>query len=117
MPDPISAAASVQLGFLQSPEIARETAPFAGETQLANAQAATIIAEHAQQAQETVQQLPAMEHSSVEDALSGHPGDERPSYRERNRRRRRIREPVRELAIPVAAAHPRGLGAMVDVRA
>src|SRR5579884_4301339 len=114
MPDPISAVASVQLGFLQSPEIARETAAFAMEAELA-AQAATIIAEHAQQAQETVQQLPAMEHSSVSDALAGNPEGEPPTYRER--RRRRIREPVRELDVPVAAAHPRGLGAMVDVRA
>src|SRR5579884_2806163 len=113
MPDPISAVASVQLGFLQSPEIARETAPYATIEQLGNAQASTIIAEHAQQAQETVQQLPAMEHSTVSDALAGSPDGERPTYRQRDRRR--IREPVRELAIPVAAAHPRGLGAMVDV--
>jgi hypothetical protein len=115
MPDPISAVASVQLGFLQSPEIARETAPAAAQAQLANAQAATIAAEHAQQARETVQQLPALEHASVQDALAGEPNGERPSYRER--RRRRVREPVRELVIPLAAAHPRGLGAMVDIRA
>lgn len=113
MADPVSAVASVQLGFLQAPEIARESMPIIGAVQLANAQAASAIAHHAQEARETVQQLEQTDTSGVNDALSGRPNGEPPSYRDR----RRPRPALEARAIPLAAAHPRGLGSTVDIRA
>ncbi len=114
MPDAISAAASIQLGFLQSPEIARETVPIAAQAQIANAQAGVAASTFSQEVLETVQESPRLGSARVPDSLAGNPNNGRPSYREP---RRRVREPVRARAVPLAAAHPRGLGDMVDIRA
>lgn len=114
MADPIAYVANVQLGYVQAPEIAREVVPIAAQVQIANEQAAAIIARYAEEAVETVQQLVPLETAGVPDTLAGSPNHERPSYREA---RRRVREPVQSRAVPLAAAHPRGLGATVDVSA
>jgi hypothetical protein len=62
---------------------------------------------------ETVQQLQEADGHGVQDALSGKPNEERPTYRERSGRTPR----ADAKAEPLAAAHPRGVGALVDVRA
>ena len=114
MPDPISAAANVQLGMLQSPEIAREQVPIAAQAQLANEQAPNVIAKQQQDAQETVQQVAQADNPNVQDALSGNPDREPPTYRQRGRRRA---TPAQPPATPAAVPHPRGIGDLVDVRA
>jgi hypothetical protein len=113
MADAISAIASVQLGVLQSPEVAREHVPIAMQAQIANAQAAAVIAKHQQEALETVARLQEVEGHGVGDALDASP--ERGSGYPR--RRGRQRPPVQHKAEAVAASHPRGVGALVDVRA
>ena len=113
MAEAISALASAQLIVLQAPEIAREQVPIAAQAQLANAQAPAIIAKHDEDARETVQQLHEAQWHGVRDALQGNPGHELPSDRRSGARPGGLAE----RAIPLAAAHPRGLGALVDIRA
>src|SRR5438093_634522 len=113
MAEGVAAIANVQLTVLQAPEIARAQVPIAAQAQIANAQAPAIIAKQDQDALETVQQLQQADRHSVPDTLDGRPGGELPTYRERPARSRSIAN----LAVPLAAAHPRGLGALVDVRA
>jgi len=100
----------VQLGLLQSPEIAREQIPITAQVQLASAQAAAIIAKEDQDAREMVQHLQQVGSHGVQEALNDR---DSPA----SRRRSRQREPVASRAIPLAAAHPRGLGGLVDLRA
>jgi hypothetical protein len=111
--EPISAVSSVQLTVLQAPEIARGQVPIAAQAQIANAQAPAIIAKHDQDALETVQELQQADRRGVPDTLDGSPGGELPAYRDRTAQQRALAE----RAIPLAAAHPRGLGATVDIRA
>ncbi|HEX6511841.1 MAG TPA: hypothetical protein VF157_06060 [Chloroflexota bacterium] len=113
MADPISAVNSVQLGILQAPEIAREQIPITAQSQLANAQAPAVIAQHDEQARETVQVIEHAENPIVRDALSGPPNGQLPAYNGRRDRR----GDLAGRAVPLAAAHPRGLGALVDLRA
>jgi hypothetical protein len=114
MADAISAINNVQLGLLNSPEIAREQIPITAQAQLANAQAAAAIAKQDQDASEMVQRLQQTDSAGVQDALSGRPGGDASAFR---RRRQRVSEPVAAKAVPLAAAHPRGLGDLVDFRA
>ena len=109
----ITTLANVQLSVLQAPEIARAQAPIAAQAQLANAQAPGIIAQHDQEMAETVQQLEPAEWAGVPDALTGAPGQELPQYRQGMRRN----QPLQEKIVALAAAHPRGIGALVDVQA
>jgi hypothetical protein len=115
MADAISAISSIQLGVLQSPEIAREQVPVALQAQLANAQASSVIARQQQQTLETVLELANIEGHGVPDALTGDSDREPPGYG--SRQRRPLREPVQHRVETVAAADPRGVGATVDVRA
>lgn len=114
MADAISAATNVQLGFLQAPEIARETVPITAQAELANAQAAALIAKDDQDASETIQRLQEASSQGVPDALQHQPDSQPRGWRQR---RGRLREPVAARAAPLAAAHPRGLGGLVDYRA
>ena len=114
MADAISAIANVQLGLLQSPEVAREQIPITAQAELANAQAAALIAKDDQDAQEMVQRLQQAGSDGVPDALHGQPDSQPRGWR---RRRGRQSAPVTSRAEPLAAAHPRGLGALVDFRA
>jgi len=109
----ISQVANVQLSVLQSPEIARAQAPLATQAQLANAAVPGIIAKNDQDAAQTVQALQQTTWHGVPDSLSGSPPREAPTYRDAGRRNR----PLGEKIIALAAAHPRGIGALVDVRA
>ncbi|HVA24355.1 MAG TPA: hypothetical protein VMW62_08180 [Chloroflexota bacterium] len=112
MADAIAGISNVQLGLLQSPEIAREQIPITAQVALANAQAAAIIARDDQAARGMVQRLQETDSQGVRDALSGRPDADSSRFH-----RRRPRQPVTSRAIPLAAAHPRGLGALVDFRA
>jgi len=111
--DSVSAVASVQLNVLQSPEVARQDAPVLREAVLAGAQTPAIMARIDQEAKETVQQLEELRNPTVPDTLAGSPERERPSYRPSARRTARGGVRVEELA----AANPRGVGVLVDVRA
>ena len=115
MADPISAVASIQLGFLQQPEIAREVVPIASQAQIANAQVTQVVERLEEQRLETVLDVEPVESDVVPDSLAGEPNHQRPSYRER--RRRRWRPPVIALATTLPRRHPRHVGSMVDVRA
>ncbi|MFI5267250.1 MAG: hypothetical protein ACHQ7M_07730 [Chloroflexota bacterium] len=114
MADAISAINNMQLGLLNSPEIAREQIPVTGQVQLANAQEAAMIAKGDQDAREMVQRLQQADSRGVRDALSGQPERASPAC---GLRRSRLREPGVAEATPLAAAHPRGLGGLVDFRA
>ena len=114
MADAISAVSNLQLGFLQSPEIARETVPITAQAELANSQAAALIAKDDKDAAETVQRLQQASGQGVPDALQHQPDGQPRGWRQR---RGRQREPVTARAVPLAAAHPRGLGGLVDYRA
>src|SRR5487761_968751 len=113
MAEAISALSNVQLGLLQSPEIAREQIPITGQAALANAQAAAIIARDDKTAAETVHALQEIDSRGVPNALVGQRQGGSPGYR----RRPPLREPVSTRVVPLAAAHPRGLGSLVDLRA
>jgi len=113
MADAISSLASVQLSVLQLPEIARESTPVLLQSQIAAAQAPAIIAQQDQDAAETVQMLEELGSSHVPDALSGNTFREPAGYRSPERRS----PGVQEKTVSLAAAHPRGLGSLVDVRA
>ncbi len=115
MADPISAVASIQLGFLQQPEIARETVPIAMQAQLANAQVTQLVERITERRLETVLDVEPIESDDVPDSLSGQPYHQRPSYRER--RRRRWRPPMIARVVTLPRNHPRHVGSMVDVRA
>jgi len=114
MADAIAAISNVQLGLLQSPEIAREQIPITAQVQLASAQAAAIIAKEDQDAREMVQHLQQVSSHGVQEALSGPPDRDSSAFRQR---RPGVREPVAAKAVSLAAAHPRGLGSLVDFRA
>lgn len=109
----ITTIANVQLSVLQAPEIAREAIPITAQAQLANAQAPGIIAREDREMAETVQQLQATDWARTSDALAGAPQRELPEYRHGSRRNGSLEDKV----VALAGAHPRGLGALVDVRA
>jgi hypothetical protein len=102
----------VQLSILQSPEIAREQEALALQTQSATIYAPALIAKHDQLAAETVQMLQRVDRHGVPDALAGDHNhdhaDRRPSAGRRSSDGK---------TVALAATHPRGLGALVDVSA
>jgi hypothetical protein len=111
MADGISSIASVQLSVLQLPEVVREQTPVLLQSQIIASQVPAIIRQQDEVAAETVQVLEQASNNGVPDALSHHPPRERPAYREP------VRGAVQEKVTALAAADPRGLGRMVDVRA
>ena len=105
--------ANVQLSMLQAPEIAREQVPVLAQAQLASAEAPSLIAQHDQEMAESVQKLAATDWARAQDALSGTPQRDLSAYRQGTRRSPRLDEKV----VALAGAHPRGIGALVDVSA
>ena len=109
----VSPIANVQLNILTLPEVARIEMPVLAQAQLANAQVPAIIAHEDREAAETIQVLRQVDRRAVASATDGSTTRERPAYRQPQRRTFRT-----ESRLPgLAAAHPRGLGQLVDLRA
>ena len=111
MADGISSIANVQLSVLQLPEVVREQTPVLLQSQIIASQAPAIIRQQDEDAAETIQILQQASWRGTPDALAHNPPRERPAYRQPAPR------PLEEKVIALAAAHPRGLGKMVDLLA
>ncbi|MBV8087797.1 MAG: hypothetical protein JO247_23555 [Chloroflexi bacterium] len=108
----VSPIANVQLNILQLPEVARLEVPVLAQAQLANAQVPAIVAHDDQEAAETIQVLREADRRATGSATDGATTRQRPSYRDPARRPFRA-----ETRLPaLAAAHPRGIGQLVDLR-
>ncbi|HEU0167761.1 MAG TPA: hypothetical protein VFS62_08280 [Chloroflexota bacterium] len=108
----VSPIANVQLNILQLPEVARLEMPVLAQAQLANAQMPAIIAHGDREAAETIQVLREVDRRAVTSATDGATTRDRPSYRQPVRRSR-----LQAKVPALAAAHPRGIGQLVDLRA
>lgn len=108
----ISSIANLQLSVMQLPEVAREEVPILASTQLANAQAPAIIARQDRDASETVQSLEQLGSGGVSETPDRGPRRERPAYSEHPRSPR-----LGERRLTLAAAHPFGVGLLIDVSA
>lgn len=111
MAEAISAVASVQLTVLQAPEVARRENPAVQYAALANAQAASSAAQQRRLALETVRQTPEADRRGVPSDVDG--AGDRGLWFWGQGGRGRLRGRLQHLA----AAHPGGVGLLVDVRA
>jgi len=109
----VSPIANMQLNILQLPEVARIEMPVLAQAQLANAQVPAIVAREDQDAAETIQMLRQADRRAAGSGTGGATARERPAYRDPSRRPYRLTSKVTALA----AAHPRGIGQLVDLRA
>ncbi|MBV9119125.1 MAG: hypothetical protein JOZ39_00330 [Chloroflexi bacterium] len=109
----IASIDNLQLNVLQLPEVAREEVPILAQAQLANAQTSAIVDRADREATEMVQTLPEAGSNVVPNSLAGMTARQRPSYHPAARRPERLQRKV----IALAAAHPFGVGKLVDFRA